>query len=288
MSTLTPPAPESRTPVSPAHDGLTTYWPDAPRRRPGIVAAAAAAGALAATVLPERALGVGTFLVVAAVVGTVFAAGTTRTSRRRWTSLDALDAALVALLLSMLFVRDAEWITLLCLVAALALTAVNSTRAASVLALLGTAAAVPLAAVRGLPWVGRTLKPRSSVQAWLPAARTAVLSAVLLLVFVGPVRLCRRVVRLVGGGSHARDHLERPASASRPCHVRRRGHAGGGLRGPGATRSRPAAAAAAHAAATSSSGWPRSWSWTRSSSRSSSRRRPPCSAGTTTCSGRQA
>jgi two-component system, OmpR family, sensor histidine kinase BaeS len=63
------------------------------------------------------------------------------------------------------------------------LAAVNSTKAASVLALLGTAAAVPLAAVRGLPWLRRTLKPNSNVQAWLPAARTAVLSAVLLLVF---------------------------------------------------------------------------------------------------------
>ena len=45
--------------------------------------------------------------------------------------------ALVALLLATLFVRDAEWITVLCLLAALALAAVNSTRAASVLALLG-------------------------------------------------------------------------------------------------------------------------------------------------------
>jgi hypothetical protein len=63
------------------------------------------------------------------------------------------------------------------------LAAVNSTKAASVLALLGTAAAVPLAAVRGLPWLGRTLKPSSSLQAWLPAARTTVVSAVLLLVF---------------------------------------------------------------------------------------------------------
>lgn len=183
MSTLTPPAPAPQTPVAPPHDGLTTYWPDAPRRRPVIVGAAAAAGVLAATVLPARDLGLGTSLVFAAVVGTVFAAGTTRAAGRRWTRLDAFDAALVALLLATLFVRDAEWITVLCLLAALALTAVNSTKAASVLALLGTAAAVPLAAVRGLPWLGRTLKPSSGVQAWLPAARTAALSAVLLLVF---------------------------------------------------------------------------------------------------------
>ena len=183
MSTLTPPAPAPQTPVAPPHDGPTTYWPDAPHRRPVIVAAAAAAGVLAATVLPARHLGLGTSLVFAAVVGTVFAAGTTRAAGRRWTRLDAFDAALVALLLATLFVRDAEWITVLCLLAALALTAVNSTKAASVLALLGTAASVPLAAVRGLPWLGRTLKPSSGVQAWLPAARTAVVSAVLLLVF---------------------------------------------------------------------------------------------------------
>jgi len=189
MSTLTPPAPAPQTPVAPpgmTPSGLSTFWPDAPRRRPGIVVAAASAGALAATVLPERNLGMGTVLVFAAVIGTVFAARAERTtlaSGRRWTRLDVFDAALVALLLATLFVRDAWWITLLCLLAALALTAVSSTKAASVLALLGTAAAVPLAAVRGLPWLGRTLKPASSVQAWLPAARTAGLSAVLLLVF---------------------------------------------------------------------------------------------------------
>ena len=186
MSTLTPPAPAPQTPVAPpglTPPGLSTFWPDAPRRRPVIVGAAAAVGVLAATVLPARHLGLGTSLVFAAVVGTVFAAGTTRAAGRRWTRLDAFDAALVALLLATLFVRDAEWITVLCLLAALALTAVNSTKAASVLALLGTAASVPLAAVRGLPWLGRTLKPSSGVQAWLPAARTAVVSAVLLLVF---------------------------------------------------------------------------------------------------------
>jgi signal transduction histidine kinase len=189
MSTLTPPAPVPEpaiAPPDPTPSGLTTYWPDAPRRRPGIVAAAAAAGVLAATVLPAGNLGLGTSLVFAAVVGTVFAAHATRTTRgsgRRWTRVDTFDAALVALLLSTLFVRDAQWITVLCLLAALALTAVSSTKAASVLALLGTAIAVPLAAVRGLPWLGRTLKPTSSVRTWLPAARTAVVSAFLLLVF---------------------------------------------------------------------------------------------------------
>jgi signal transduction histidine kinase len=183
MSTLTPPAPAPETPVPPPHDGLRTFWPDATRRRPGLVAAAAAAGAVAATVLPDRDLGLGTSLVFAVVVGTVFVAMATRTRRRRWSRLDTADAALVALLIATLFVRDAEWITLLCLVAGLALTAVSSTKAASVLALLGTAAAVPLATLRGLPWLRRTLTPSSSVQAWLPAARTAVVSAVLLLVF---------------------------------------------------------------------------------------------------------
>jgi signal transduction histidine kinase len=183
VSTLTPPAPAPDTPVGPPHGGVSEYWPDAPRRRPGIVAAAAAAGALAATVLPDRDVGLGTALVFALVAGTVFVAATTRTPRRRWTRLAAVDAVLVALLLVPLFVRDAQWITMLCLLAGLSLTAASATRAASVLALLGTAAALPLAALRGLPWLRRTLKPHGRVQTWLPAARTALVSAVLLLLF---------------------------------------------------------------------------------------------------------
>ncbi len=186
MSTLTPPAPAPNPPAAPPHDGLASYWPDAPRRRPGIVACAVAAGALAAAVLPQREIGIGTTLVFGAIAATVLGArawGGARGGSRPWTRLDSLDTALVALLLATLFVRDAQWITMLCLLAGLALVAVNSTRAGSVLALLGTAAAVPLAAIRGLPWLGRTLKPRTSVQAWIPAARATIFSVVLLLVF---------------------------------------------------------------------------------------------------------
>ncbi|TPG13874.1 DUF4153 domain-containing protein [Pedococcus bigeumensis] len=185
MSTLTPPAPAPSPPAAPPRDGLAPYWPDAPRRRPGIVAAAVAAGTLAAIVLPNRNVGIGTTLVFGAVAAIVLGARAwgSKGGSRPWGRLDSLDAALVAPLVATLFVRDADWITILCLLAGLALVAVNSTRAASVLALLGTAAAVPLALLRGLPWLGRTLKPRTSVQAWIPAVRATIFSVVLLLVF---------------------------------------------------------------------------------------------------------
>jgi len=182
MSTLTPPAPSQPPPAAPARDAVATVWPDAGDGRPRLVAAAAATGVLAAAILPNRTAGIGTTLVFAAVVATVFVARGLRRAGR-WTWLDTADAVVVALLLSTLFVRSAQWVTVLCLLAALALVAVGSTRARSVLGLLATAAAVPLASIRGLPWLGRTVRPRSSIEAWVPAVRAVLVSVVLLLVF---------------------------------------------------------------------------------------------------------
>ena len=182
MSTLTPPAPSAPPPAAPGRDAVATVWPDAGEGRPGLVAAAAAAGVLAAAVLPNRTTGVGTALVFAAVVATVLVARTRRRAAR-WSWLDRLDAVVAGLLLLTLVVRSAAWITVLCLLAALALVAVGSTRARSVVGLFATAVAVPLAAIRGLPWLGRTLRPRSSIQAWVPAVRAVLVSVVLLLVF---------------------------------------------------------------------------------------------------------
>jgi len=179
MSTLTPPAPMPAAAPPAAGDTLRLYWPDAARGRPAIVGLCVAAGALAALVVPDRDAGIGTTVVFGFIAGIVLFAR----SRRPWTWADRADVALAALLLVTLFVRDAAWITVLCLLAALALVAVNVTNARSVLGMLATAVAVPLATLRGLPWLRRSVRPVSRVATWLPVARTVAVSAVLLLVF---------------------------------------------------------------------------------------------------------
>lgn len=154
-------------------------WPEREvAASPRLVGLALAVGALAATVLPFRNLGIGTFIVFAAVAATV-----------AWPRLGELtsyqrgSAVLALLLLTPLFLRDAAWIALVCLLASGAVAAAALVQARSVPGLLASAAAVPLAGIRGLPWLGRSATAPGRVAVAAPALRTAAVSVVLVLVF---------------------------------------------------------------------------------------------------------
>ena len=178
MSTLTPPAPLPASPPAGTAPSLASYWPDAAPGRPAIVAAAVATGIAGATVVPDRGLGLGTALVFGGIAATVLAPRS-----RPWTRWDVADLALVGLLIVTVVLRDAEWITVPCLLAALGLVAVNASGARSVAEMVGTAVAVPLAALRGLPWLRRSAALGRGARSWVPVARTVIVSAVLLLAF---------------------------------------------------------------------------------------------------------
>jgi two-component system sensor histidine kinase BaeS len=182
MSTTPPPpaVPAPAGPPVPAMDQLFgSLWPEASlAARPRLVVAALGVGLLAALALPGRSLGVGTFVVLMSGCAVVATA-----DRRLLTPYHLTAAVLCTLLISMVFVRDAGWVVALCLLAALAVgtsTLVGSRTLAGIV-LAGTA--IPLAAVRGMPWLGRSVTLGRPTRAWLPAVRTAAVSSLLVLVF---------------------------------------------------------------------------------------------------------
>ena len=157
-------------------------WPetDLPGR-PAIVARTVAVGALAALVIPFRDLGSGTMLVLlAGGAATVAAVG-----RARWTPYLIGSLMLCTLLVMMVVVRDAAWISVLCVLAAAAVAVSAVVDARSVLGLLVSATAVPLAALRGLPWLGRSVRGTGRAASVMPMLRTAVISLVLMAVLGG-------------------------------------------------------------------------------------------------------
>ena len=161
-------------------DVFGALWPEAaPAGRPRLVAASCAVGLLASVVVPFRDLGLGTFLVLAVLGGVVAVADTRLRSPYHLVSL-----GLCVALMSTLFLRDAEWIVVLCLLAAFAVGAAALADGRSVIGLLGSAMAVPLAGVRGLPWLGRSCTPARAPMRWWPVLRTIVVSGLLVVVFV--------------------------------------------------------------------------------------------------------
>ena len=157
-------------------------WPDIPGRampRPTL-ALALVAGAAGAALLPDEAPGLG-----ALVVGLLVAAAAVPSARGRIGRHELGYGLLATALLAVAVLRDAPWLVDLCLLGALGVASFALAPGRSVVATLLGGLSVPLAGLRGLPWIGRGLAPLagSGARAWWPAVRTAVGSLLLLLVF---------------------------------------------------------------------------------------------------------
>jgi len=156
-----------------------SLWPErSVPVKPRYVAAAVAVGVIAAIVVPFSEAGVGSFLVLMAVCGVVATADT-----KLRTPYHLGSGLLCTLLLSTLFLRDAEWIVALCVLAAFTVGSAALVEGRSFPGLLASGFAVPLAALRGLPWLGRSLTPSRGLHSWVPWARTTVISAALVVAF---------------------------------------------------------------------------------------------------------
>ena len=165
----------------PAIDSLFgDLWPErglAPQVR--LLLACLGIGVLSAVVLPYHAFGVGLFGVL--VVGGIVLWRTT--SRRGWWTV--LSSVLCVALASLSVLRAAEWLTIIAVMLGVGVLTTALTDAKGLLALLAGLASWPLAAVRGLPLLGRTLAVTSRISVVWPVVRTAALSLIALVVFGG-------------------------------------------------------------------------------------------------------
>ncbi len=187
------PSPAEPAPVvlgpPPPPNGLSVlfpHWREGRRtrgRHPRLVVAALTVALFAGLVLPGRDHGLALWLVVMATVAVV---GPTfwRRAAARTRALCGVFLALVATIV----IRDAGWAVSLCVLAAYALGAAALCRTRTVSGLIRAGFAVPLAWLRGLPWLRRSL-PRperlpSSTGFTLRVVRTVVVSGLLLVVLV--------------------------------------------------------------------------------------------------------
>ncbi len=155
------------------------FWPDVGTPgRPRVLLGAVAVGVLAGLVLPFRDLGLGTFLVLLTAGGVVLAA-----ARHRRDPFTLACAGLCVLLAGTTVVRDADWIVVLCLLAGAAVCVCGVTRARTLAAFVLSGLAWPLAGLRGLPWLGRTLAVVTGRGQGAALLRTIAWSVLGLLVF---------------------------------------------------------------------------------------------------------
>ncbi|MCK6209391.1 DUF4173 domain-containing protein [Georgenia sp. EYE_87] len=156
-------------------------WPESgPRTAPVALFGALAVGAFAAAVLPERPLGLGLLLVLLLGGALVLRSSVRRT--RPWT---LFSAALCLGLGSLVVLRAAEWLAVLGMLVTAVLVTTALTGARRLVPMTAAAASWMLAAVRGLPLLGRTLTATSGHRLLWPVLRTAAVSLAALVVFGG-------------------------------------------------------------------------------------------------------
>jgi signal transduction histidine kinase len=180
MTAEAPEAPLVASAPSPTIDELFgSFWPErglGPQLR--ALGAALAVGILAALVVPERDAGLGTSLVLLSAGGAVLAF-----ARHRRTPFTLACAALCAALALVPTLRDADWVVVPALLAGGAVCVAGLTHGRTLPAFVLAGLAWPLAGLRGLPLLGRTLGALGSFGNGPAIVRTVLWSVLGLVVF---------------------------------------------------------------------------------------------------------
>ncbi len=179
-TTHSPPAQPPATSPGPAMGDLFgRMWPEhGLAARADVLLASVVVGVLAGVVFLERNLGLGTFLILMAFGATVFYA-----ARNRRDPFTLTCAAVCVLLAIPVVIRDAEWIVVPCLFIGSIVCTAGLARGRSLPDFVVAAASWPLAGLRGMPWLGRTLAGISGTSSAPAVIRTALWSLLGLIVF---------------------------------------------------------------------------------------------------------
>jgi signal transduction histidine kinase len=158
VTPMSAPAP-APTPVllaepSPVIDPLFgRHWPDVPGGRRDVVLVAAGVGLLGGLLLPYRDPGLAMFLVLAAAGASVWWA-----ARHRRDLFTVTCMVLGALCCLPVLLLDAPWIGVMCVFAGTASMIIGVTRGSRIPEYVVAGLAWPLSAIRGLPWLGRSMR----------------------------------------------------------------------------------------------------------------------------------
>lgn len=156
-----------------------SLWPErALSGRPGILLACVGIGVFAGLTLPDAPIGLATALVLLASGFLVLSASGNRRSPFTWACAVLAVAFAVVVVL-----RDAEWVVVLGLMTSAVLTTAALTKGRSVAGMVLGAVAWPFAGLRGLPWLGRTLRTLGGGNNSAAVVRTTALSILGVLVF---------------------------------------------------------------------------------------------------------